>query len=941
MKVFFFDTETTWTNNKVDKIIQFWGIFWEFNEDSYDFVEIDRINQFINVDVEIPEWATAIHWIRNEDLVNYWYIDEYINSFLSYIEKADFVVGHNVEFDRWMLEWEAKRLWINFNFNNVVWVDTMKPSSELVNWIWWRWPKLQKLHEFLFWYAFDNAHDAMADIEATKNCFIELVKKYDFYENWKFKNKIINNNEHSVTTYEKSIYTELANSQWKHNKEALEVLDILNKWKKSIFLTWKAWTWKSTLIKWIIWVNIENNKCPIVLGSTWISALNIWWQTIHSFFWLWRSEVYFKDIWKVRNLKLKQGKIRKLREAPFIIIDEVSMVHSNTLDIVDSLMRLALKNDSPFWWKQMLFVWDIYQLPPVRKENRFSLFWDYYKSERFFHSEVFKALQYEVIELTYNYRQKEDTALSNILDHIRDESVNEEDIYQLNLCKNHIADDDTIVLYSHNMDVDLYNQEQLDKLEWPEYILSPDSSWDYPDTLKPFKDDIVIKEWAKVMMLTNDQAMRWVNGSIWTITRIEWDVEYPNIYVNIDWMEYEVDKYTRKNAPLVFDEKKWVFEEEILWTYTQYPFKLAYAITIHKSQWLTFDHCKMDIWKVFVWWQAYTALSRVRSLNWLTLTWTVSKDKLFFDPRIKEFKINMEVAREWKRLYQKLPSPTLLDEYTRASYDWWFFININCFWFEDKIELILSKFTASIREDFKEKFWYSVKFFFDKDLPVEIEDNEINIGDKQSTNLQFEVCIAWLYYNYLNLSMARLITWSIPSWEIKIYQNKTSWPWFDEKSIRFWEYSKIFNNNELLQDLSCIEDDFNWLRKWKIKSDWPWEFNKFINIDPIIFEYRNNDLRILFQLSEISDWYIIKHKKEKLSKSTINWSFKVGFIPKVFYSTYESILSINNISTSSSIEKWFSDDKNLNSLLDVAIYVETVLQKYVENDMLNWLWENL
>ena len=190
MKLFFFDTETTWTNPIRNRIIQFWGIFWEFNTETFEFLEEKRVNQLICVDEKIPEEAVAVHWLRNEDLENYWYIDEYLQGFVDLINDADYVIGHNVYFDAEMISAECRLNGIIFNPEMIKRIDTMRPSTELVNGRGGKWPKLIELYRFLFWKEFENAHDAMADIDATKDCFVELCKKYKFYENGEFKKMI-------------------------------------------------------------------------------------------------------------------------------------------------------------------------------------------------------------------------------------------------------------------------------------------------------------------------------------------------------------------------------------------------------------------------------------------------------------------------------------------------------------------------------------------------------------------------------------------------------------------------------------------------------------------------------------------------------------------------------------------------------------------------------
>lgn len=190
MKLFFFDTETTWTSPSIDRIIQFWGIFWEFNTNTFEFNEEKRINQFIYIDMKIPEEATAVHWITNEDLEGYWYIDEYLQGFIDLVNWADYVVGHNVYFDADMITAECRLNNVEFNPEKVKRIDTMRASTELVNGKGGKWPKLIELYKFLFWKQFENVHDAIADIEATKDCFLELCRKYKFYEGWEFKKTI-------------------------------------------------------------------------------------------------------------------------------------------------------------------------------------------------------------------------------------------------------------------------------------------------------------------------------------------------------------------------------------------------------------------------------------------------------------------------------------------------------------------------------------------------------------------------------------------------------------------------------------------------------------------------------------------------------------------------------------------------------------------------------
>ena len=184
LKLFFFDTETTGIDSRKDYIIQFGGIFGEYDLDTQEFREIAVINQYINLpdSVQIPIWASKVHGIYKEDLVDYRQMSYYIEDFLEYMLKADFVIGHNVEFDKNMIIWEAKRNYCPFDSFKIKWIDTMKPCVWLIPSIWKKQPTLQELHTYLFWRLFDWAHDAMADIRATKDCFLKLIETTNLYD---------------------------------------------------------------------------------------------------------------------------------------------------------------------------------------------------------------------------------------------------------------------------------------------------------------------------------------------------------------------------------------------------------------------------------------------------------------------------------------------------------------------------------------------------------------------------------------------------------------------------------------------------------------------------------------------------------------------------------------------------------------------------------------
>lgn len=644
MKLFFFDTETTGVDPHIDRIIQFGGIFGEFDPVSAEFRERESVNQYINIPGEIPIWASRVHGIYKKDLLAFGYMGQYLASFLNYLQKADFVIGHNIAFDANMLKAEAQRLGLNFNFNAIKWIDTMTTTTLLVNKPGKRRPKLQELYRFLFGKEFADAHNAMADIRATQACFCQLVKTTKIFDQLLWINEKKDKNQISdVVEPEVDNGLDLSPLKEKRsdNPQALQFLDLVEKGNESIFLSGKAWSGKSTLIRDLIATAKEQDKRPVVLWSTGISALNIWGQTVHSFFSLGIEHVYFRELIyyiqdpENKKFKLSREKIKLLKQAPFIIIDEISMLSSNIIDCINVLMTFYLKaSKATFGNKQMIFVGDIYQLPPVKTQERITKFKDIYKSERFFDSFTFKKLNYSPIELIKNYRQKKDQILANILDNIRNSNHKAEDLLTLNQKAKQNLNSDAILLSTHRSKVDTTNAEKLAQLPGESFIFHAENWGIFPQNMKCVDDELLLKPWAKIMLTINDPKGRRVNGSIAHIIEINPSKE--TISIQLGSQEYIISKHTRINTQTtIWDDGK--IQEEEIWFFRQFPLQLAYAITIHKSQGLTLQHCQIDLNDTFVGGQAYTALSRVASLEGLSIKGEIKAENLFFDEHIHRF----------------------------------------------------------------------------------------------------------------------------------------------------------------------------------------------------------------------------------------------------------------------------------------------------------------
>ena len=551
MKLFFFDTETTGVNPYFDRIIQFGGIFGEYDPENETFTQRFEINQYINIPWHISPEASKIHGIYKQDLENYAMMDSYIMGFLWCIQEADFVVGHNVDFDKNMLKAEAKRYHIDFPFDKVKWLDTMKSSTWLIPGSKKR-PKLQELYTFLYGKPFDWAHDAMADIRATKDCFLQLIKSTNLFDqalnlsNIKdIKQKQNQNLDFVSPEIDEGLDISSLKSKRSDNPEALEFLTLIEQGQKNIFLTGKAGSWKSTLIREVIAEAKSQGRYPVVLGSTGISALNIWGQTVHSFFALGVEQIYFKDLVyfvqdsESKKFKLNKEKIELLRQAPFVIIDEISMLSSNIIDCINVLMTFYLRaTKSRFWGKQMIFVGDIFQLPPVKTNDWIAKFKDIYQSERFFDSFTFKKLKFHPIQLLKNYRQKEDKILGDILDRIRKNQTTNSDLKLLNEQKKQWISD-AILLSTHRNKVDAINIQKLSQLPGQSIEFQAETWGNFSNAMKVVDDTLSLKPWAKVMLTTKISPSQWKHRNPYLYRSKNWDPRNPTLRQNSqNWKIY-------------------------------------------------------------------------------------------------------------------------------------------------------------------------------------------------------------------------------------------------------------------------------------------------------------------------------------------------------------------------------------------------------------------
>ncbi|MBM6500799.1 helix-turn-helix domain-containing protein [Flavobacterium macrobrachii] len=465
--------------------------------------------------------------------------------------------------------------------------------------------------------------------------------------------------------------------------EAKYVLQFINQTNRSVFLTGKAGTGKTTLLKEIIQTTHKN--C-VVVAPTGIAALNAGGVTIHSMFQLPfggflpdNSVAQFNENSKFesratlrRHFKMSGLKKAVIRNMELLIVDEVSMLRSDLLDAMDFMLQSVRKRNQPFGGVQVLFIGDLLQLPPVIRDDEWRVLRNYYSGKFFFHAHVVQQNPPLYIELSKIFRQTDDRFIS-VLNNLRNNTITQNDILILNeFVKPNFdlkANKGYITLTTHNAKADSINQQSLEDLEGNSRFYKAEVTDDFPDKIYPIEEKLELKVGAQVMFIKNDLSFekKFFNGKmgiIQSLSEREIWVHFPDENKSI-----EVEKYEWQNIRYTVNENTKEIEEEVLGTFVHYPIKLAWAITVHKSQGLTFDKAALDVSQVFLPGQAYVALSRLRSLNGLILLSPLQMNGISNDQDVMNYSENKASTEFLEKTLQKDTKDFILN-FLISSFDW-------------------------------------------------------------------------------------------------------------------------------------------------------------------------------------------------------------------------------------------------------------------------------
>lgn len=400
-----------------------------------------------------------------------------------------------------------------------------------------------------------------------------------------------------------------------------------------LFITGRAGAGKSVLLRHF---RENTRRKTVVAAPTGIAALNVRGQTIHSLFKL------PPQLFRKGSLSHNSRLYSLLKRIECIVIDEISMVRADLLDAIDERLRKANENDAPFGGVQIIMFGDVYQLPPVVEENLAPYFENVHGGHFFFNALVWKETEFKIFELTQVFRQK-DPIFKDILNAVRDGSFTNEQIKQLN--ERHgvsMPDEGTITLAPTNTLVTNINQRKLDALPGEEKLYKATITGEMKKSVFPTEENLYLKKDAQIVLLKNDMDKRWVNGTVGKIEELHDDY----IKIKVGEEVYDLEKNTWEEINYTYDAATHKVESKVTSSFTQYPIRLAWALTIHKSQGQTYESVALDLTTgTFAPGQMYVALSRCTSMDGLYLKMPVQKKHIITDAKVSQFMSRRETIK--------------------------------------------------------------------------------------------------------------------------------------------------------------------------------------------------------------------------------------------------------------------------------------------------------